>query len=190
MPAPHGDKLEPVVREIFVSWQPKEAYRRFVDEFSTWWPRKTHSIGGPRIKRLVFETTVGGQIYEEHIDGRRFQWGRVLELDPPRRVRFTFHPSRPESSAQTVELAFHPEASGTRVVLTATGWENWGTGAVRARRGYQMGWGLVLNLWAGRKTIRMRVANTIGNAMLAAQLIRYGGRTGLINRAEGEVESR
>lgn len=182
------EKPEPVVREVSVSWKPEEAYRRFVNEFSKWWPIKTHSIGGPRIKRVVFEAKVGGRIYEEHIDGRRFQWGKVLDLDPPRRARFTFHPSRPENTAQTIELRFHPEGSGTRLELIATGWENWGKGAERARRGYQMGWGLVLNLWAGRITTRMRLINAIGKVVLVLQLIWHGGRVGLIDSAEGELE--
>jgi hypothetical protein len=102
------EKLPPVVCEISVSWTPEEAYRRFVDEFSSWWPSHTHSIGGPRIKRIVFETKVGGRIYEEHIDGRRFQWGKVLALNPPRQVRFTFHPSRSENTAQTIEVVSSP----------------------------------------------------------------------------------
>jgi hypothetical protein len=55
-------------REISVSWRPEEAYRRWVSEFSSWWPSKSHSIGGPRIRQLVFEEKVGGRIYEEHID--------------------------------------------------------------------------------------------------------------------------
>jgi uncharacterized protein YndB with AHSA1/START domain len=147
-----------------------------------------HSIGGPRVKRVVFETQMGGRIYEEHIDGRRFQWGRVLELDPPRRVRFTFHPSRPEITAQTVEVVFHPDGTGTRVELTATGWENWGKGAERAWRGYRMGWKIVLDLWAGRITTGIRLINALGRVALVFQLIRYGGRLGLINRAEGEME--
>ena len=88
------EKLAPIVRVVSVSWKPEEAYRRFVNEFSSWWPVKTHSIGGPRIKRLVFEAKVGGRIYEEHIDGRQFQWGKVLELDPPRRARFTSFQTR------------------------------------------------------------------------------------------------
>ena len=61
-------KPEPVVREISVSWKPEEAYRRWVSEFSSWWPSKSHSIGGPRVRQLVFEEKVGGRIYEEHID--------------------------------------------------------------------------------------------------------------------------
>jgi len=54
------EKLAPIVRVVSVSWKPEEAYRRFVNEFSSWWPVKTHSIGGPRIKRLVFEAKVAG----------------------------------------------------------------------------------------------------------------------------------
>ena len=180
-------KPEPVVREISVSWKPQEAYRRWVSEFSSWWPSKSHSIGGPRIRRLVFEEKVGGRIYEEHIDGRQFLWGKVLALDPPRRIRFTFHPSRPESTAQTIELLFHAEGSGTRLELIATGWENWGKGAERARRGYRLGWGLVLNTWAGRLTMRMRVINLVGRVVLLFQLIKYRGRIALINSAEGEL---
>ena len=88
------------------------------------------------------------------------------------------HPSRPESAAQTIELLFHPEGSGTRLELIATGWENWGKGAERARRGYQVGWGLVLNLWAGRITMRMRLINAIGKVALGLQLIWHGGRVG------------
>jgi uncharacterized protein YndB with AHSA1/START domain len=182
------EKLAAVVREVSVSWKPEEAYERFVGRFSDWWPSNTHSIGGPRVKRVVFETKVGGRIYEEHLDGRRFQWGRVLELDPPRRVRFTFHPSRPENTAQTIEVVFHPQGPGTRVELIANGWESWGKGAERARRGYQMGWKLVLNLWAGRITTGMRLINAIGRIALVFQLARYGGRSGLINRADGEME--
>jgi hypothetical protein len=83
---------------------------------------------------------------------------------------------------------FHPQGSGTRVELIASDWENWGKGAERARRGYRMGWGVVLNLWAGRMTGRMRLINAIGKVVLALQLIRHGGRTRLIDRAEGEVE--
>src|SRR5262245_52068137 len=178
-------KLAPVVRDVLVSWKPEEAYRRWVSEFSKWWPSKSHSIGGPRIKQVVFEEKVGGLIYEEHIDGRRFLWGQVLELDPPRRIRFTFHPSRHESTAQIIELRFHAEGPGTRLELIATGWENWGKGAEKARRGYNLGWGMVLNVWAGRITPRMRVINVVGKVVLFVELMRHRGRAGLINSAEG-----
>ena len=183
-------KLAPVVCEVSVSWSPIEAFRRFVDEFSNWWPSDTHSIGGPRVQRIVFESKAGGRIYEEHTDGRKFQWGKVLEVDPPHRVKFTFHPSRPEATAQTIEVSFHPEETGTRVELIATDWERWGQRAEKARRGYQIGWRIVLKVWAGRTTLSMRLINAIGKVALVFELIRYRGRAGLINSAEGEIVER
>lgn len=69
--------LPPITCDVAVSWNPATAFRRFTGEFNEWWPRATHSIGGKRVKRLVFEGHVGGRIIEELDDGRRFQWGRV-----------------------------------------------------------------------------------------------------------------
>ena len=100
----------PIVRSVLVSWSQEAAFRRFAGEFSSSWPWRTHSIGGKRVARLVLEQWVGGRIYEEHVDGRRFQWGTVLEWDPPSRLKFTFHPARDPSSAQDVEVRFLPEA--------------------------------------------------------------------------------
>jgi hypothetical protein len=68
--------LPPVVRSVLVSWSQDAASRRFTEEFASWWPWRTHSVGGTRVRRVVFETRVGGQIFEEHVDGRRFQWAR------------------------------------------------------------------------------------------------------------------
>ena len=143
--------LPPVKRAISVSWAPAEAFRRFTEGFATWWPSRTHSIGGSRVKRIVFECRVGGRIYEELNDGRRFEWGRVTAWDPPRRVGFTWHPSRDAREAQEVDVTFAPEDTGTRVSLTSTGWERLGAAARRQRKGYDVGWGSVLSVYAGRR---------------------------------------
>ena len=178
--------LPPIVRSVLVSWNQADAFRRFTDEFASWWPWRTHSIGGERVRRVVFETRVGGRIFEEHADGRRFQWGTVLEWDPPARVKFTFHPSREPASAQDVEVRFLPEGGGTRLELTATKWENWGEGAVRARKGYHLGWGYVLNVWAGRRTTAMRMMDMMAAAMRVVEKVR-GGTAASIARAGGEI---
>jgi uncharacterized protein YndB with AHSA1/START domain len=83
------------------------------------------------VKRVVLEPFVGGRIFEEHGDGRRFQWGEILDWDPPKRLKFTFHAGRSPDSAQEVEIRFVPLGSGTRVELVATKWEQWGPGAAR-----------------------------------------------------------
>lgn len=178
--------LPPIERAVTVAWPPAEAFRRFVHQFAEWWPRRTHSIGSERVTRIVFEPFPGGRIYEEHADGRRFQWGEVLEVEEPRRVKFTFHPSRDASTAQTIELTFAADGAGTRVTLTATGWENWGKGAAQARRGYGMGWNYVLKLWAGQRDFSMTAVDALAGVIRAVQRLR-GGSAGAIARAGGEM---
>ena len=178
--------LPPIRRNVTVSWDQAAAFRRFTEQFAGWWPFRTHSIGGKCVKRLVFECRAGGLIFEEHVDGRRFQWGRVLEFDAPRRVKFTWHPSRDAATAQEVELSFVPDGNGTRVELVSDKWENWGKHAERARRGYDMGWGYVLNIWAGRRTPRMAVLDGLSLVMRGVELLR-GGTRASIARAGGEI---
>lgn len=142
--------LPPIVRQIDVSWEQADAFRRFTAEFGTWWPRATHSIGGRMVKRVVFECQPQGRIYEEFHDGRRFQWGTVTAWEAPARVAFTWHPSRDPSEAYDVALTFTPRGSGTRVELTGTGWERFGAKATRERKGNDIGWGGVLAAYASR----------------------------------------
>ena len=181
-----SDSIPPIRRSISVSWDQETAFKRFTQEFASWWPSRTHSICGERLKRVVFETHAGGQIYEEHEDGRRFLWGQITEWNPPGRVKFTWHPSRDPSTAQDVELEFMVEEGGTRLQLTSSRWERWGKGAQRARRGYDVGWGYVLNVWAGRRTVGMSLMDGLVSLMNLKMKLR-GGREAEIARAGGQI---
>lgn len=178
--------LPPITRSIDVSWDQSAAFRRFTQEFATWWPHRTHSIGGKRVQRIVFECRAGGMIFEEHVDGRRFGWGRVLEFDAPRRVKFTWYPSRDPSTAQEVEVSFTPQAGGTRVVLVSDKWENWGKNAKKARKGYDIGWGYVLNVYGSRRTASMAVLDALTLAMTGVQAL-PGGQAAVIAKSGGEM---
>jgi hypothetical protein len=101
-------------------------------------------------------------------------------------VKFTFHAARKPEQAQDVEVRFLPEAGGTRLELTATKWESWGKGAARARRGYEAGWGYVLNVWAGRRTAAMRAMDVMAAVMLVVERLR-GGVEATMARAGGEM---
>ncbi len=57
--------LPPIRRSVSVSWAPDAAFRRFTSDFGSWWPSRTHSVGGPNVRRIVFEPHAGGRIYEE-----------------------------------------------------------------------------------------------------------------------------
>ena len=141
---------EPIRRSIGVPWSQHAAFERFTSHFGDWWPRYSHSIGGKRVKRLVFECRVGGLIYEEHYDGTRMLWGTVTAFDAPNRVAFTFHPSHKESDAQLIEVRFLPDGVGTRVELTSSGWEKMGKRAQRAYGAYRLNWGAALDRFAER----------------------------------------
>jgi hypothetical protein len=93
---------------------------------------------------------VGGQIRESIQGGDQAIWGTVLEWNPPGQVAFTWHPGKPASTAQRVELRFIQQGSGTRVELVHSGWEALGPLAKAAHRGYPLGWMYVLRLYAGR----------------------------------------
>ena len=144
------DAVAPIRRSVFVSWTQEGAFRRFTEDFAKWWPSYSYSIGGSRIKRVVFEPRAGGLIYEEHKDGTRMRWGKVLAVDSPRRIVFSFHPSRAESDAQHIEVMFSIDGGRTRVDLVSSGWEKMSDKARATRGGYQLGWGLVLDRFAGR----------------------------------------
>jgi hypothetical protein len=103
-------------------------------------------------------------------------------------VGFTWHPSRDAGTAQDVEVRFLPEGTGTRLELTSSGWERWGKNASRARRGYDVGWGYVLNVWAGRRTARMAVMDGVILVVRGVQWMR-GGLDGAIARAGGAMPS-
>jgi uncharacterized protein YndB with AHSA1/START domain len=150
---PAAAPVAPVRRRVTVSWTLEAAFRRFTEEFAEWWPRASHSIGGKQVARITFECRVGGQIIEELHDGRRFLWGTVTAFERPHRVAFTWHPSMEPDQSQDVELRFTPEGAGTLVELISTGWERLGPDAAKLRKGYDIGWGSVLDAYAGRWSV-------------------------------------
>ena len=139
-------------KSITVDWPQEEAFRRFTTDIASWWPIRSHSVGGERTETVVFEDRVGGRIYERIRGGEESTWGTLLLWEPPGRVRFTWHPGRGPEGAQEVEVSFIPVPEGTRLELIHTGWERLGALGRRARRGYSIGWAYVLRVWAGRRS--------------------------------------
>lgn len=160
-PAP----LPPIERSTTVPWPQPQAFERFTAHFDRWWPVSTHSIGGKRVKRVVFECHVDGRIFEEFMDGKRYQWGRVTAWEPPHRVAFTWHPSKDESMAQDVEVRFESAGEGSRVILTSSGWEKLGPRAARERKGYSLGWGSILEVFADRRGAVVLIFAAISHAI-------------------------
>ena len=157
--------IPPVVKSLVVPWSPEAAFRRWTADVGSWWPLRTHSIGQEAAEQVVFTPSVGGTIHEIVRGGSRHVWGTVLAWDPPRSVRYTWHPGEPESSAQEVEVRFTAEGSGTRVVLTHSGWEKKGVKGRRYARAYRLGWSYVLAMYQGRRTLLVLTLDVLGRIL-------------------------
>ena len=169
--------LTPLRKSITVPWTREVAFRRFTEQIAEWWPLATHSVGGKRAERVVFEGRVGGRIYEVVSGGEQHTWGTVTRWEPPLRVDFTWHPGMKPETSQQIEIQFLSEVGATRVELTHTGWERLGNLARRARKGYPIGWAYVLLLYADRRSSPLVVTlNAVMGVLRAAERLKGGKR--------------
>jgi uncharacterized protein YndB with AHSA1/START domain len=145
------------VRHSIVVEAPVErAFSVFTDDFGSFKPRE-HNLLPVDIDETVFETHVGGNIYDRGVDGSECRWARVLAYEPPDRVVFSWDIS-PQWQVETdpdrtseVEVRFIAEAAErTRVELEHRNLDRHGDGweGVREGVGGDGGWPLYLNRFA------------------------------------------
>ncbi len=146
----------PVRRTVIVQAPASRAFEVFTAGIATWWPPSQHV--GETPADAVIEPGVGGRCYARaHRDGTQTDWGRVLEWEPPSRVRLAwlltpewFYQADP-TRASEVELRFEPEnAQTTRVTLEHRGFERYAEGGESLRNQVDSagGWGLLLHRFA------------------------------------------
>lgn len=132
--------LPPIRRHLVVRATPEHAYRVFTDGIGTWWPLAHFSVY-EQGNTVAFE---GDDIVERSADGSSTVWGRVRAADPPRRLRFSWHPGHDDERGE-VEVTFTPlDESQTLVTLVHSGWEAYADAASAAREEYRGGWPAVL----------------------------------------------
>jgi uncharacterized protein YndB with AHSA1/START domain len=134
----------------------ERAFSVFTDGFGTFKPRE-HNLLQVEIAETVFETHVGGNIYDRGVDGSECRWARVLAYEPPDRVVFSWDIS-PQWQIETdldktseVEVRFIAEASDrTRVELEHRNLDRHGPGWEAERDGVagDAGWPLYLGRFA------------------------------------------
>ena len=162
----------PIRKTVDVKAPPDRAFARFTDEIATWWPLRSHSVGGDDAETVMMEGRVGGRIVETIRGGRECIWGTVTAWDPPRRVAFTWHPGHDPREAQDVDVRFTGTAAGTRVELVHVGFERLGHRARIARRGYPIGWTYVLGFDAQRSGPVMALLSGLTTVLRMAQATR------------------
>jgi uncharacterized protein YndB with AHSA1/START domain len=136
----------------------EQAFSVFTEDFGSFKPRE-HNMLSVDIDETVFETHVGGNIYDRGVDGSECRWARVLAYEPPDRVVFSWDIS-PQWQIETdpgrtseVEVRFIAEAPDrTRVELEHRNLERHGEGweGVREGVGGDGGWPLYLARFAER----------------------------------------
>ena len=145
-----------VRRSIVVNAPIEAAFQAFTERFGEIKPREHNLLRSP-IAETVFETKVGGHIYDRAEDGSECRWARVLAYDPPHRVLLTWNISarwQIETDADKVsewEVRFTAlTAQRTRVEIEhrklhrhGDGWEG-----VRDGVGGDQGWPLYLRRYA------------------------------------------
>jgi uncharacterized protein YndB with AHSA1/START domain len=145
-----------VRNSIVVDAPIERAFSTFTDGFGSFKPRE-HNLLGVEIAETVFETHVGGHIYDRGVDGSECRWARVLAFEPPDRVVFSWDigpqwqiESDPDKTSE-VEVRFVAETpERTRVELEHRNLDRHGDGweGVREGVGGEGGWPLYLDRFA------------------------------------------
>ena len=138
--------------QIVVDAPIERAFHVFTNDFGSFKPRE-HNLLSVRIAETVFETRVGGHIYDRGEDGSECRWARVLAWEPPHRlvISWDINPrwqvETDLSKTSEVEVRFIAEAPDrTRVELEHRHLERHGDGWESVRDGvsHEGGWPLYL----------------------------------------------
>jgi uncharacterized protein YndB with AHSA1/START domain/uncharacterized protein YciI len=136
--------LPPLRRQIVVPAGPQAAFDVFTRRIGAWWPVARFSVYGEK----ATPEFRAGRLVETGPDGDETLWGTVLDWDPPRLLRLTWHPGNPAERAGRVEVRFEPVTESlTLVTVTHDGWERSADPAA-ARDEYRNGWPAVVAEYA------------------------------------------
>jgi uncharacterized protein YndB with AHSA1/START domain len=131
----------------------ERAFSVFTDDFGSFKPPDHNLLDAP-IAETVFESHVGGHIYDRGVDGSECRWARVLVYEPPNRVVFSWDINTqwqiemdPDRTSE-IEVRFTAESrERTRVELEHRNLDRHGDGWEGTREGVggEGGWSLYLD---------------------------------------------
>ena len=142
---------------IAVDLDLQQAFARFL-ALGSWWP-KAYSWAGEALVDLVADPRPGGLLSEIGPDGFRCDFGRVLAIEPPRRLLLSWQisaqrePLPDPKVASEVEVLFAPSADGgTQVTVVHRHFRRHGGDHDAYREGMasEQGWPYLLRCLAGR----------------------------------------
>jgi uncharacterized protein YndB with AHSA1/START domain len=149
------DSTRPVLvkESIRVELDPDRAFILFTSGIDEWWPLdEGFSFGGDKASSIHLEPWPDGRLYEQWVDGDRFETGRVTECEPPDRLVFTWRDAEDRGTME-VEVRFAPQHEGTLVTVEHRGFERLGPSGTDLAARYAGGWPRVLERYARRAEI-------------------------------------
>jgi uncharacterized protein YndB with AHSA1/START domain len=152
-----------VKHSIVVDAPIARAFEVFTKDFGRFKPPE-HNLLSVRIAETVFESRVGGYVYDRGVDGSECRWARVLAYEPPDRVLLSWNISPrwqletdPERASEW-EVRFIAETpQRTRVELEHRKLERHGEGWEGVRDGVSgdQGWPLYLKRYVDLMAARV-----------------------------------
>jgi hypothetical protein len=140
--------IEPLRITFEVDCSPDHAFATWTRRATSLWPPE-HTVSHEPGTEIVFEPRPGGRIFERTERGNEIEWGKIVDWDPPRRLRYLWHIATEPSKATDVEIVFQelPDST-TRVEIEHGGWDRLGEVGRGWRDTNQAGWDGVLPSYA------------------------------------------
>ena len=136
--------IEPLRMSFVVRCAPQHAFDTWTERAGAWWPPE-HTASHERGAEIFFEQRAGGRIFERTASGTEFEWGVIVDWDPPRRLRYLWRIATQAENATDVDIAFEelPDST-TRVDIEHGGWDRLGDFGQSWRDTNRGGWDGVL----------------------------------------------
>ena len=136
--------IEPLRMSFEVACEPGHAFATWTAKASKWWP-KEHTVSHEPGTEIVFEPRPGGRIFERTPRGHEYEWGEIVDWDPPRRLRYRWHIATQPENATDVEITFRRLGRArTKVEIEHGGWDALGEAGAAWRKANHAGWDGVL----------------------------------------------
>ena len=115
--------IHPIRKTVTVPLPPERAFTLFTAEIDRWWPRPIADPPDATPGPIAVEPGPGGRITESCPDGLRVELATVTDWQPGRRFGFHWYLGRDKTAVTDVSVEFLPDADGTTVVLTHSGFD-------------------------------------------------------------------
>lgn len=150
------DSIPPIVETLVVTAPPERAYAVFKDSFGAWWPADYTYSGAGGLHSISLGHGTGDLCTEIGPHGFRVDWGRMLNVEPPRRLRFLWQiagdrtPQPDPAASSEVEVLFETAPVGTTVRLIHSRFERYGESGAsyRDEMASEYGWPLIMARFA------------------------------------------